>query len=67
MNSAVKSADGIMDDVAQVPFPADVSGCNRLKLSPTASLYRAVARDVTNVAQSLPCGKRGLPAYALDA
>ena len=29
--------------------------------------YRAVACDVTNVAQSLPCGKRGLQAYALDA
>ena len=29
------------------------------------SIHRAVARDVTNIAQSLPCGKRGLPAYSL--
>ena len=29
--------------------------------------YRAVARDVTNIVQSLPCGNRGLPAYALNA
>ena len=27
------------------------------------SLYRAVARDFTNIAQSLPCGKRVLRTY----